>query len=116
MSALFFLRFLLFCFGFARVGFDVAQHMIEQHRKTPFLFSFLIGDLCYAGTGGHDEWEPIWDMYGHQMEPLSTDIPFVTGVGNHEKYYNFTAFRARYEMPGDQSSGRGTVVPDSSYR
>ena len=51
-----------------------------------------------------DEWEFIWDQYGTEMMPLTAHIPFMTTVGNHESFYNFTAFRHRYPMP---SGGNG---------
>jgi len=35
-------------------------------------------------------------------EPLAANWPYMTGVGNHEGYYNFTSFNARYHMPGDE--------------
>jgi hypothetical protein len=29
----------------------------------------------------------------------------MTGVGNHESFYNFTAFNHRWQMPGDNAGG-----------
>lgn len=32
-------------------------------------------------------------------------MPFMPGVGNHEKYYNYTAYINRYIMPLSPGSG-----------
>jgi hypothetical protein len=48
------------------------------------------GDISYAGIDSEikalnvtkdDEWEFIWDQYGHEMQPLTGHIPFMTTVG-----------------------------------
>jgi hypothetical protein len=36
---------------------------------------------------------------------LGARIPYVTGIGNHEAYVNYTAFESRFFMPGAQSGG-----------
>jgi hypothetical protein len=67
----------------------------------PYNFSLLVGDIAYAGTGSEKqgEIEPIWDVFGVQIEPWASITPFLPGVGNHEKYYNFTAYLNRYILP-----------------
>ena len=47
--------------------------------------------------------EAVWDLFGRQIEPVAASVPWMTGVGNHEAWYNFSSFRARYTMP--QSPG-----------
>eukprot|EP01138_Halocafeteria_seosinensis_P012922 gb/GECG01013200.1/.p1 GENE.gb/GECG01013200.1/~~gb/GECG01013200.1/.p1 ORF type:complete len:539 (+),score=38.97 gb/GECG01013200.1/:1-1617(+) len=104
-------------------GFLVAQQMIEDFGIAPnssydvpfgapdaFL---LVGDISYAGIAIHlpilnitsgDEFEPFWDLYLDMMQPISARLPFMLTVGNHDMFYNATAFRHRFLMP---STGRG---------
>lgn len=72
------------------------------------------GDVCYAGLSSDfprhnitsdDEFEHVWDLWGIQSEPVAATRPFMVGVGNHEKFYNFTSFNARYKMPSGASGG-----------
>lgn len=41
------------------------------------------------------------------MEPVASVAPYLVGVGNHEAWYNFTAFRHRFNMPAERSGGNG---------
>ena len=54
-----------------------------------------------------DECEWIWDLWGQQIEPLAAHMPYMTGVGNHEKFYNWTAFT---HLP-NRRPGRGLRSP-----
>jgi acid phosphatase type 7 len=58
------------------------------------------GDLSYANG-----YQPIWDTFGHLIEPMASKVPWMVGVGNHENYYNFTAFFNRYTMPAAPNAG-----------
>lgn len=58
-----------------------------------------------AGTGSTREWQIVWDIWSRQVEPLAAYFPYMTTLGNHEKYYNFTAFKARLPMQGEESGG-----------
>jgi len=52
------------------------------------------GDIAYAdGTQG------VWDDYMNQIEPIVSRVPYMVAVGNHERHYNFSAFRHRFNMP-----------------
>ena len=48
-------------------------------------------------------------------QPLTRHVPFMTTVGNHESFYNWSAFTHRYTMPGHHtkaetaSGGNGNV-------
>lgn len=44
-------------------------------------------------------------MYGDQIQPWAAKTPFMPGVGNHEKYYNYTAYVNRYILPTSPGSG-----------
>ena len=49
---------------------------------TPTLLSD--GDISYA-DGVQDK----WDVFMRKIQPISTRIPYMVSVGNHEHYYNF---------------------------
>lgn len=75
-----------------------------------------VGDLSYAGIDSNipfinytkaDEMEFIWDVWSGINSPVARRVPYMTGVGNHESFYNFTAFTHRYHMPGDAQGGNG---------
>ncbi|CAF3665498.1 unnamed protein product [Rotaria sp. Silwood1] len=86
-------------------GFLVAKQIKEDHKVTPFSVVVHAGDISYAGTGAHDEISEVWDLWGAQVEPISSIVPYMTNVGNHEAYYNFTVYRNRFRMPGPESGG-----------
>ena len=52
------------------------------------------GDISYA-----DEDESIWDEYFRMIQPFAAFVPYMTAPGNHENYYNFTAYYSRLTMP-----------------
>ena len=90
------------------LGFKVFDKVKEEHLRDPFDFILHQGDISYAGVdtsikilniSKDDEWEYIWDLFGRQIEPVAANIPYMTSTGNHEAWYNFTSFRARYPMP-----------------
>lgn len=90
------------------MGFWVTDKLIKEQKIRPLDMIFHQGDIAYAGVDGavpplgiksNDEMEFVWDAFGRQMAPISSQIPYVTGVGNHEAWYNWTAFVSRYPMP-----------------
>jgi len=81
------------------LGFEVTKWLIEEHNQKPFDVILHVGDIAYAGTGSDREIEPIWDDYMNQIQPLASILPYQATVGNHEHYYNWTAYRHRFQMP-----------------
>lgn len=61
----------------------------------------LAGDIAYAGIGSEDqgELEPVWDVFGNMIERWACCVPFMPGLGNHEKYYNYSSYSHRYVLP-----------------
>lgn len=41
----------------------------------------------------------IWDLLGIQNQPVASIVPWMAGNGNHERFYNWSAFINRYHMP-----------------
>ena len=91
---------------YAPMGHVVSNGIYNHHVKDPFNFVFLNGDIAYAGMSseGVGEIEPIWDLFGQQVEKFAARVPFMPGVGNHEKYYNFSAYSNRYVLPKSEGS------------
>lgn len=52
------------------------------------------GDIGYAdGDQSH------WDVFMRKIEPIASRVPYMVSPGNHEFYFNFTAFKRRFQMP-----------------
>ena len=47
----------------------------------------------------------MWDLLGIQNEPVAARIPWMVGNGNHERFYNWTAYTNRYKMPSNPDLG-----------
>lgn len=88
------------------MGHFVSKALERFNKKDPLDFVFLNGDIAYAGMNSEKvgEVEPIWDLFGQQTEPWASIVPFMPGVGNHEKYYNYTAYQNRYYLPRSPGS------------
>jgi len=56
------------------------------------------GDISYANG-----FQYVWDDYLRKVEYYTAYVPYMTAVGNHELFYNFTAFKERFSMPGASS-------------
>jgi len=87
-------------------GFYVTDFMVEEDRReVPLDLIVHVGDIAYAGTSDHGEIEAVWDLYFNQIQNLSNHIPYMAGVGNHEHYFNYSAFLNRFHMTGEETGG-----------
>ena len=102
--------------GVVPLGFKVFDTILKDHQEAPFNATMLFGDISYAGIDTEikilnvtkaDEWEFVWDLFGRQVEPLSSRIPFMVGVGNHDMFYDAAAYSTRFGMPWQKSNGQG---------
>lgn len=86
---------------FAPFGNFVIDKIAKDNLLTPFNLVFLTGDIAYAGVNNYERGEsaPIWDLFGELTEKFAAYTAFMPGVGNHESYYNFTAYFNRYILP-----------------
>lgn len=57
-------------------------------------FILHIGDISYA-----DGYQPGWDLFLQKIEPVAARIPYMTAPGNHEEFFDFAAYRNRFQMP-----------------
>lgn len=100
---------------FMLLGFTAANKLIELQDELGVDIVHHAGDLSYAGLSGDltpfndiddkDEFGHIWDLWGIQNEPIAATRPYMTTPGNHESFYNWTAFSNRYHMPHEKSGG-----------
>jgi hypothetical protein len=86
---------------FAPFGGFVTNQIAKDHFVKPLDFVFLTGDIAYAGMNSEKvgEFEPIWDLFGELTEKFAAYTAFMPGVGNHERYYNYTSYMKRYHLP-----------------
>jgi hypothetical protein len=86
-------------------GFEVAFQVLQDNQKTPYDLVIHAGDIAYGGTGKTWEFEFLWDLFGRQVDPYASYIPYMTAVGNHEHYFDYASYTARFQMPSPASGG-----------
>eukprot|EP01031_Cornospumella_fuschlensis_P039048 gene39048-47509_t len=98
---------------FMLLGFETIDRMVALKDSLDMDFVFAAGDLAYAGLSSElkalniskeDEFEHVWDLLHIQNEPIAATVPWMVGNGNHERFYNWSAFTNRYKMPASPSS------------
>ncbi|KAL0280763.1 UNVERIFIED_CONTAM: hypothetical protein PYX00_001966 [Menopon gallinae] len=57
-----------------------------------------IGDFAYDMDTDEGR---VGDEFMRQIESIAAYVPYMTVPGNHEEKYNFSHYRARFTMPGD---------------
>ncbi|XP_039366511.1 acid phosphatase type 7-like [Mauremys reevesii] len=73
-----------------RLRRDTQQHMYDAILH--------VGDFAYD----MDECNAmVGDAFMRKIEPVAASVPYMTCPGNHEEKYNFSNYRARFNMPGD---------------
>jgi len=87
------------------MGASVTKAILKEQAVSPFQITLHVGDLAYAGVNKNGEWEPTWDAWMNQIQPFASVMPYMTSVGNHESYYNYSSYTARFAMPGNETGG-----------
>ncbi|VDI42257.1 Hypothetical predicted protein [Mytilus galloprovincialis] len=66
----------------------------------------LIGSVCkVSGDFGYDldaQNGHIGDEFLNLVQPIAGQVPYMTCPGNHENAYNFSNYKNRFTMPGDE--------------
>ncbi|BFZ07359.1 hypothetical protein BsWGS_10399 [Bradybaena similaris] len=57
-----------------------------------------VGDFAYDLQADNAR---VGDTFMKQIESLAATLPYMTCPGNHEYYYNFSNYKARFNMPND---------------
>jgi hypothetical protein len=81
------------------LSFEVMKSIIKdfnRNKNEQAVYIVHVGDLAYAGTEHELEIETIWDLF---MNRIASQIPYMTAIGNHEKYFNYTSYTKRFFMP-----------------
>lgn len=58
------------------------------------------GDIGYA-----DGFQPHWDVFMNHVQPIASKVPYMVTPGNHEFWFNFSAYKHRFFMPGTLDGG-----------
>ncbi|XP_064600685.1 acid phosphatase type 7-like [Liolophura sinensis] len=74
-----------------RLQEDVAKGMYDA--------VFHVGDFAYDMLTDNAQ---VGDEFMRQIEPIAGNLPYMTCPGNHENGYNFSNYRNRFTMPGDE--------------
>jgi len=64
------------------------------------------GDISYA-----DGYEPHWDVFCRRIQPVASAVPYMVTAGNHEFWYNFTSYKHRFLLPGDEEAISSLLSP-----
>lgn len=91
--------------GTVPFGWMVTNSILRDLNNTKYDAVVHLGDISYASDGKVIEIQQLWDLFGIQVEPISSSLPYMTVVGNHEAYSNFTAYTNRFTMPSPHSDG-----------
>ncbi|KAL8620015.1 hypothetical protein ACOMHN_015297 [Nucella lapillus] len=72
------------------------QQETQQGRYDAVLH---VGDFAYDMDTDNAQ---VGDEFMRQIEPIAAYLPYITCPGNHEQKYNFSNYRNRFVMPGDE--------------
>ena len=105
---------------FELFGFKTVDKLVELYnngdRVDRYDFVHVAGDLSYAGLSApfvplnvskEDEFEHIWDLLAIQNQPVAARVPWMVSDGNHERFYDWAAFKARFTMPSNSKDVDG---------
>ena len=67
----------------------------------PFDSVLHAGDLAYDF---HSKEGQVGDDFMNAIQPISSIIPYMVCPGNHESRYNFSHYRARFNMPNSEET------------
>lgn len=81
--------------GYGDMSDDTVTALIELTDSGKLDCVIHSGDISYA-----DGFEPHWDNFFNKVQPIASKIPYMVTPGNHEFWYNFTAYKSRFFMPG----------------
>ncbi|KAF5277847.1 hypothetical protein FQR65_LT15910 [Abscondita terminalis] len=89
---------------FGDLGFENAQSLARLQKDTHAgMYDAIlhVGDFAYDMDTHNGK---IGDAFMRQIEPIAAYIPYMTCTGNHEENYNFSHYKSRFNMPGDNEN------------
>lgn len=79
--------------GYAEFSNATTERIAQYVSEGKVDFIIHNGDISYA-----DADEQHWDLFFNKLQSSFSAVPYMTAPGNHELYWNFTAYRARLGM------------------
>ncbi len=82
------------------MGNENAQSLARLQEETQRgLYNAIIhvGDFAYDMDSDNSV---VGDQFMEQIQSVAAYVPYMTCQGNHEEMYNFSNYRARFNMPG----------------
>uniref|UniRef100_A0A8C8W7M1 Purple acid phosphatase n=1 Tax=Peromyscus maniculatus bairdii TaxID=230844 RepID=A0A8C8W7M1_PERMB len=86
---------------FGDMGADNPKALPRLRRDTQqgmFDAVLHVGDFAYNMDQDNAR---VGDRFMRLIEPVAASVPYMTCPGNHEQRYNFSNYKARFSMPGD---------------
>eukprot|EP00045_Choanoeca_perplexa_P008334 m.77085 g.77085 ORF g.77085 m.77085 type:complete len:525 (-) comp14451_c0_seq1:82-1656(-) len=80
--------------GATDVSMLTYMRLVDRRMKGEVDMLLHDGDIGYA-----DGYQPLWDAFLRKMETVGGFIPVMTAPGNHEGFFNFHTYKARFTMP-----------------
>jgi len=77
-------------------GQETANRVLEEYRDNHIRHVFHNGDISYA-IG----WAFLWDLWMSGIQPYSTLVPYMVGVGNHEQDHKSGGSKDPSGAPGN---------------
>ena len=68
------------------------------------------GDIGYA-----DGYMVHWDTFFNKIQPIASRVPYMVAPGNHEFWYDFAAYKARFFMPGDDHDNEDSETKQENH-
>lgn len=87
---------------FGDFGLENAQslgRLLSDEKKHMYDAIFHVGDFAYDMDSDNGS---TGDKFMNLMQPLTARLPYMTCPGNHEEAYNFTHYKSKFTMPGDE--------------
>lgn len=75
------------------------QRLMIDKKSDMYDAIFHVGDFAYDMDTNNGY---VGDEFMDMVQPLAAELPYMTCPGNHENQYNFTHYKKRFTMPGDE--------------
>ncbi|XP_052767645.1 acid phosphatase type 7-like [Mya arenaria] len=76
------------------------QRLTLDKEKGMYDAILHVGDFAYDMDSDNGY---TGDKFMNMVEPLASELPYMTCPGNHENKYNFTHYKRRFSMPSDEN-------------
>ncbi|XP_077292142.1 acid phosphatase type 7 isoform X2 [Arctopsyche grandis] len=86
---------------FGDMGNENAQSLVrlqEEAQRNMYDAIIHVGDFAYDMNSQNSL---VGDAFMNQIQSLAGYVPYMVCPGNHEEAYNFSNYRNRFSMPGD---------------